>query len=241
MNYFFDTVDTIVPGVGFSAFDFTHIVWLLFGAVFTILLSWGYRRSDTLVRRNIRMIIMALLVADEVFKHVMLIIGGNWNFDYLPLHLCSINIFMIVAYTIKPSQWLGNYLYTVCIPGALAALLFPTWIVLPVENFMHWHSFTVHILLAAFPVMLVAGGDVKRDYKLIPKALLLLVICAVPILITNFLLNTNFMFLMYAEPGNPLMWFQTTFGSHLFGFPVLIAAVLLLMYIPLPRRKVTSE
>ena len=33
------------------------------------------------------------------------------------------------------------------------------------------------------------------------------------------------MFLMYAPEGNPLYWFQQTFGNHFIGFPVLIAAV----------------
>lgn len=237
MMYFLDTVDSIDAGLGFSAFDFTHLCWLVAGLVFTIVLSIYYRKSVESVRNRIRIVIMILLLLDEAFKHIMLIIGGNWSAGYLPLHLCSINIFMITIYTFKPSQWLGNYLYTVCIPGAVAALLFPTWAKLPFGNFMHLHSFTVHILLAAFPVMLMAGGDVKRNYKLIPKCLLVLVVCAIPILVINILLDTNFMFLMHADPGNPLMWFETAFGSHLIGFPVLITLVLILMYIPLPKKK----
>lgn len=54
------------------------------------------------------------------------------------------------------------------------------------------------------------------------------------------LFGTNFMFLMYAEAGNPLMWFEKTFGSYLVGFPVLGAAVILVMYTPVllhTRRK----
>ena len=238
LKHFLDTVDTIDNGLGFSSFDMTHLAWLVGGLLFTIILSVIYRRSDTAARRAIRIALTALLLADELFKHAMLIIGGNWSAGYLPLHLCSINIFMITYYTFKPSQWLGNYLYTVCIPGALAALLFPTWTELPFGNFMHLHSFTVHILLAAFPIIVMAGGDIKRDYKQIPKCLLLLAVCALPILVINLVLDTNFMFLMYAEPGNPLYWFETAFGSHLSGFPVLITVVLLVMHFPIPKKKV---
>ena len=238
MKYFLDTVDTIEAGLGFSSFDATHLIWLVCGVLFTIVMSLIYKRSSASARNTIRIVLTALLLADEVFKHAMLIAGGNWSAGYLPLHLCSINIFMITYYTFKPSQWLGNYLYTVCIPGALAAMLFPAWTELPVGNFMHLHSFTVHILLAAFPVIVMAGGDIKRDYKQIPKCLLLLAVCAVPILVINLVLDTNFMFLMYAEPGNPLYLFETAFGSHLIGFPVLIGLVLLVMHFPIPKRKV---
>lgn len=47
------------------------------------------------------------------------------------------------------------------------------------------------------------------------------------------LLDTNFMFLAEAEQGNPLYWFRQNWGSHLLGYPVLIAAVLIAMYLPL--------
>ena len=61
---------------------------------------------------------------------------------------------------------------------------------------------------------------------------LLLVLC-IPGVIVNFLWNSNFMFLMYAEPGNPLYLFEEAFGSHLIGFPVIIAGVVLVMHLPL--------
>ena len=51
------------------------------------------------------------------------------------------------------------------------------------------------------------------------------------------LLDTNFMFLMYAPDGNPLAWFRDRFGSHWIGFPVLLAAVGGVMYLPVLRRR----
>ena len=49
----------------------------------------------------------------------------------------------------------------------------------------------------------------------------------------NLLLDTNYMFLMYADPGNPLYLFEQMWGNHLYGFPVLITAVLVVMYTPI--------
>ena len=152
--------------------------------------------------------------------------------EYLPLHLCSINIFVIAFHAIKPTKTVGNYLYTVCIPGAMAALLFPTWNALPGANYMLIHSFTVHILLALYPIVLTVAGEIKPELKELPKALLLLTGLAALALICNLLMNANFMFLMYAEPGNPLYLFKEMWGSHLLGFPVIIAGVLLVMHTP---------
>ncbi len=173
-----------------------------------------------------------LLLADEAFKQIGLQIGGNFNWDYLPLHLCSINIFLIALHAWKPNRLLDNFLYFICIPAATAALLFPTWTSLPATNFMFWHSTSVHILLAAYPIMLFSGGEIRPSVRYMGKCFLLLLAMAVPIYCVNLLLDTNFMFLMYAPDGNPLAWFRDRFGYHWIGFPVLLAAVFALMDVP---------
>ncbi len=233
MQYFFETVETISNGVGFAHFGYLHIAWLIVFAIITIANCLWYRTMGEKGRKCWRKTVAVLLLADELFKVVMLIVGGNYTADYLPLHLCSINIFLITFHVWKPSEMLGGYLYTVGIPGALAALLFPTWTGLPFFNFMHLHSFTVHILLALYPIVLFAAGDIRPQVQKMHKYLLLLIAMAIPIYGINLLLDTNFMFLMSADPGNPLYFFEQMWGSHLLGFPVIIVGVLLVMFLPL--------
>lgn len=232
MKYWFETVETVSEGLGFSHYDGVHLGWLAGGAVFLVALSLLYRAADPARRAQLRKLVSAAIVADELFKMVMLAIGGRYLPTYLPLHLCSVNILLIAVHAWKPGVTLDNFLYTVGIPGALAALLFPTWTELPVGNFMHIHSFTVHILLVAYPVMLLAGGDLRLRARYIPRCIALLAALAVVALAVNLLLDTNFMFLMSAEPGNPLYLFEQLWGDHRFGFAVLVPAVLALMYLP---------
>ena len=232
MQYFLSTTETIPEGKGFSSFGPVHLAWLCVFLAAAVLCSLVYRRLSAAGRKRMRCLFAALLVADEAFKVVCLLIGGNYQVNYLPLHLCSIIIFLIAVHALWPSRQLGNFLYTVCIPAAVAALLFPTWTALPVGNFMHLHSFTVHILLAVYPIMLTSAGDIRPQLRTIPWCLAFLACLAVPIYAVNLLLDTNFMFLMYAPKGNPLYWFGETFGNHLIGYPVLIAAVVMLMYLP---------
>lgn len=219
--------------MGFSHFGIVHILWLAVFFSVTAVSCILYRKLTQKGRSNWKKTIAILLVADEIFKDVMLLIGGRFTPDYLPFHLCSINIFLITIHAWRPSKILGGYLYTVGIPGAIAALLFPTWTSLPLANFMHLHSFTVHILLALYPVVLGISGELAPSLKKLPQYLLLLVGMAIPIYGLNLLLDTNFMFLMYAEEGNPLYLFEQLWGNHLYGFPILIAAVLIVMYVPM--------
>ena len=232
MKYFLETTDTIEAGVGFSQYGAVHIAWLAIALGTFVLVTRAYAKKDEAAKAKWRKVIALLIVADELWKMVWLTVGGNYTFDYLPLHLCSINIILIAIHAWKPSKLLDNFLYLVCIPGALAALLFPSWTSLPLGNFMHLHSFTVHTLLALYPIMLTAAGDIKPEIRMFPKCLAFLFAMAIPIYVFNRIFDTNFMFLMYVEEGNPLLPFEQMWGNHLFGYPVLLAAVIAVMCVP---------
>lgn len=232
MKYFWETVSSIEEGVGFNYYDGTHLAWIFAFVAFAIISSIIYRKSDASKRDKIRKLFALLIVLDEIFKQYGLISNGLWTTGYLPLHLCSINIFIIAYHVFKPNKTIDNFLYAVCVPGALAAILAPTWVELPVLNFMHIHSFTVHILLATYPIMLVAGNDIIVDIKEVPKAILFTFILAIPIYFVNVLLDENYMFLMKAEAGNPLLLFEEWFGFHLIGVPVIESVVILILYGP---------
>ena len=242
MEYFLDTVDTIPDGVGFFHYDGLHIIWLAIFAIATVLCCLWYRKAAPDKRVIWNKAVAILIVLDEIFKMAMLTIGGRYTLGYLPLHLCSINIFIIAIHAWKPNKTIGSFLYTVCIPGALAALLFPTWSKLPLGNFMHIHSFTVHALLAMYPIVLAVNGQIEVRIKHVPKCLLMLLCMAVPIFIFNLIFDTNFMFLMEAEAGNPLYLFEQMWGNHLYGFPIIIAAIIVVMYVPVELiRKVKTR
>lgn len=230
MEYFWETVETIKKGVGYSHFDSVHIAWLVIFIIVTVVTSLLYKKSDEKGKRNIRFIIVALLLASESFKWIGLSIGNNVTPKYLPFHLCSINIFIIAIHAFKPSKVLDNFLYAICIPASLAALLFPTWTKLPPANFMHIHSFTIHILLALYPIVLTVGKSFKLEAKQLPKCIALLLVFAIPAHILNTLYDTNFMFLVSVTKSNPLYIFEKLFGEHLIGYPVIATVVFFLMY-----------
>ena len=183
MTYFIETSDTIPAGLGFSLFGGIHCMWLAILVITVIANSILYRKLSPKGQDRWQKIVAFLIFLDEMWKVMWLIIGGNYSVSYLPLHLCSINIFLILLHCFKPSKTLDNFLYTVCIPGALAAALFPTWTKLPVANFMHLHSSTVHILLVLYPAVLAINGKLKISWKAIPRCLGLLVLMAIQSLV----------------------------------------------------------
>lgn len=235
MNFsqFFQTATTITEGHGFSLFGPLHLLWLLGALALFVILFRAYRRWSATQRRRCMLIIAALLLLDELVKHVCSAATGRWEVQFLPLHLCSVNVFLCSLYAWKPSDRLAELLYCQCLPGAAAALLFPSWTSLPLLNFMHLHSFTIHILLVLAPLLILAGGF-RPNWRRLPRCVAMIVLFCVPVYFLNKLLGTNFIFLNEPGTGNPLTLFATFWGNpgYLLGVPIILALLWPAMYLP---------
>ena len=230
---FFVSKSNIPEGVGFSTFGPMHLIWLACIIVCIVAAAALYKRLNDKQRHTMRIAIGVCVVLLEIVKDIYHSIIGEFGVGYLPLHLCGINILLIGFDLIKQNNTVRNFLYYFSIAGASLALLFPNWTSLPCWNFSGIHSFSIHGLLVMYPILLVAGGEVKPDLKTMPKCILLLIGLAIPIYFVNLAFDTNFMFLMEPDKGNPLELFEQLLGNHLWGFPILLPVVMFLMYLPI--------
>ena len=234
---FFATKETIPQGVGFETFGAVHIFWLLGGLLFFVVSCFFFRKLSGDMQKKVLRWLGIFIFLTEVVRDLILAGLGAFTWEYLPLHLCGINILLIAFDAVKPTKIVRSFLYYFAIPGAALALLFPNWTVLPFWNLFHINSFTIHILLVLYPLLLVTGGLVSTELKDACKSTALLIAMAIPIYFLNLLWDTNFMFLMQPDSGNPLEFFQQTLGSHLWGFPILLPVVVFIMYLPARLRR----
>lgn len=233
MKMFLATKENIPEGLGFSTFDLTHILWLLATVTFWVLSVIFYKKADRDKRKKALKILGIVIVLFELSKVVLMLCIGEFMLDFLPFHLCGINILLIAFDLIKETKVVRHFIYYFSIPGALLALLFPNWTMLPCLNFSHIHSFVMHAFLLLYPVLLVVDGEVEPKFSGMLKSLALLLVMVIPIYFINLWLGTNFMFLISPETGNPLGLFEAYLGNHLWGFPILLPLVMAVMYLPL--------
>lgn len=233
MKMFFYTKDNIPDGYGFSTFGLTHLIWLAVGALMCVGACLLYKKLSASGQKKMLIVLGCYIFFQEMLKNLIVALVDEFTVGYLPFHLCGINILLILFDVIKPTKIVRSFLYYFGIPGAMLALLFPNWTSQPLWNFFHLHSFLIHILLVMYPLLLVTSGQVQTDLKSAFKSLIVLVGFAIPIYFLNLLWDTNFMFLMEPDKGNPLELFETLLGSHLWGFPILLPVVIFLMYLPI--------
>ncbi len=230
--------------VNYEYFSPEHLLLLVIYAAIFVAGMFCYKKLDEKERLKFLKILAIAMIIDELWKHIGCLATGQWNAEYLPLHLCSINLFVCTFHAFKQSKIAAEVLYATCLPGAIIALLMPTWNALPYWNFMTLHSVSVHILLGLYPLALLAGGF-RPNFRNLPKVAAVLVCECVPIYFFNKIMDTNFFFLNGTE-NNPLLEFLASiFGENLYiiGLVILLAIVWALMYLPwyLIERKTTLK
>ena len=175
-----------------------------------------------------------MLLLDEAALLLGMALTGQWNWSYLPLHLCNINVFVCLYSTITDRNWCKEELYALCIPGAMLALLCPSWLDVPSWwTLINLHSVSIHALLVLYPVLLVAGGY-RPSPRRVPQVLAFLFGSALPIYFLNKSLNTNFYFLNNPYGNIITSTFTALLGEkyYILGFLPATALALFLMYLP---------
>ena len=232
MERFFDF--SIGPEAeGFGLFSAVHGIYLAAAALSALLLCLFYRRSGAENRRRLRLVLASSALALELLRAVLLMISGNYTIGRLPLHLCAIAVYLSFFHALRGGRLTGQFLYAFCMPGALAALLFPDWSYYPGLHFMTVCSFALHILVFCTILMQVAGRDIRPDIKSLPQCLGIMLAIGLPVYVFDILTNTNYLFLNWPSPGSPLELFAFLGRpGYLLGYIPLIAGVWIILYLP---------
>lgn len=238
MEYFFRPEAFLPPGLGFAHFSGAHLAWLAVCLALGALLCGAYRKRGPAGRRRLRLGLGWSIGLCELLKDGNLLAQGALSVDLLPLHLCGLAVFFCLYHCLRPGRIVGNFLYSTCAPGAALALLFPDWTAFPAFSYASIVAFTVHTLIAVYPLMQVLGGDLRPEPRLLGRCALLLLALAVPVGFFNLLCDTNYMFLCQPAPGSPLEWFAAWLGKpgYLLGYFPMIAAVWTLLYLPFRKK-----
>lgn len=232
---FFTPEGNIPPGDGFSLFGWQHLLMLAILGTYTVLsLKWMRRLHAGELNRLLR-VLGGVMVGLEVLKDFILAVIGAFSVGYLPLHLCSLAMFVCLYYGAHPwSNSCGQILYSVCFPGAMCALLFPDWTMLPILHFQSLHSFLYHTLLVQVSLAAVVTGRIRPGIGQVWKSMAFLVAAAIPVGVLNHLLHTNYMFLGHPSAGSPLELLGGIPGQYgyLAGYFLLVLLVELGMNLP---------
>ena len=234
--YFWAEESEIPSNVGYELLGSAHLTVL---AVLLILIAsvavLGYRCSYK-ARRRMLLCLSVTLPVLEAIKICFLIRIGHMGVGYLPLHLCSMSIYLYPVIAFAGNDMLRKVLseISVCtlMPAAVAALIFPDWTMYPMFSFMNIYAFVWHALQVLIPVLYLICGIAKPSVRHIWWNTLFLLATGGMIYCFDRVFSCNYWFLLWPVPGTPLVPMSELLGGRAY-IPALIltaTAVNLCMY-----------
>lgn len=98
LEYFWKQQDDIPAGMGYPLFGIAHLLSVAITLFFVVLMAGWIVGLDGTEKRRGRVLlgIPLFMVALEIFKDLFLVRVGRFGIGYLPLHVCSIGIFVFL-------------------------------------------------------------------------------------------------------------------------------------------------
>lgn len=211
---------------GFNIFDSTHIKWLCSIMFMLILALFAYRKSQQ--KQYFLVFLFALLFLGEAAKQIYLLINNQYTYWSPPLHLCGLGIFICGWYALSPNRINATLLYSLTLPGALIALIFPGWTYEVVGGFIHIHSFFFHAILVLFVLCPLFQFELVLRVQDLWVSVVFLIVVVPLIYFYNLKFDTNFMFLNEPVENTPLEWLYLQFHSS--GYLVSLSVLMIVIW-----------
>tara|TARA_B100000768_G_scaffold133343_1_gene124118 strand:+ start:544 stop:1227 length:684 start_codon:yes stop_codon:yes gene_type:complete len=156
-----------------------------------------YLRDKTIEFKEITSKYFAYLaIIIYLTTNIITVIMGDWTVqDFLPLHLCNISYFICILVLLNKKQWMYEWALLLALPSALNALATPELI----WGSSNWHIFEyyfTHGILIFVPLYLMFVMNYKLRILSWWKIFLRAQIVFLIVFTFNFILDTNYMFLL---------------------------------------------
>ena len=237
MGYFWKQQDDIPEGMGYPLFGVAHILSVLNTLFLVGTFCVWFLRIDEKKQDKILKCIPIVMIVLELFKDAFLVAVHRFGVGYLPLHICSIGIFVFLLREFLPwkksKEFFGEIAFILIMPASIMALLFADWTVYyPVWNFINLHSYLWHGLLILYPLLLKLRGDISPSVKHIHWVLIFLIVVVPPIFIFDKKFDVNFFFVNWPAPNSPLSFMEKYMGNpgYLVGYAALSVIVIMMVY-----------
>jgi hypothetical integral membrane protein (TIGR02206 family) len=229
MDQFFSANYTGSP---FAFLGPAHLVAL--GCILLLnLILIRFKGSSESTRGKIRISLGIILWINEASYHIWAIANGLWNIqEYLPLHACSILIWLAGFMLIFKNYTIYEFAYFMGIGGAIQALMTPNIGIYGYPHFRFIQTFISHGLLVTSAIYLTVVEGMRPTWKSLLKVMVVLNVYMVIIFFVNKLIGSNYLYVAYKPAGPTLLDVLPAWPWYLIYIEAIGLVVFLLLYIP---------
>lgn len=224
---------TDFPGGPFQLFGPSHLIALGVVALVNIMIGFFWRSPSEAARCHFRYGLSAVLLINESLYHLWALTTGQWSIQvHLPLHLCSILVYVTPIMLITKNYRAYEFCYFLGIGGAVQALLTPD---AGAYDFPHIRFLVVIIshgaMVTAAIYMTVVEGFRPR-WRSLRNTIIALNIYMVPVFVLNMLVGSNYLYINRKPDTASLIDVLGPWPWYILSLEAIGLAIFLLLYLP---------
>ena len=220
-------------GPAFKLFSLQHLAAI--GVLFLLIafFFWMRTKPNTKAQKITRYTMAVILILNELAWHLWNLVNGTWNVQtMLPLHLCSVFVFLSAIMLITKSYAIFEFAFFLGIGGAMQAFLTPDLGIYSFPHFRYFQVFISHGLIIASALYMLIVERVRPTWKSFGKVFLYGNLYFVAIFFINRLLGSNYMFISHKPDTASLMDFLGPWPWYLLSLEGIALVVFTLFYLP---------
>jgi hypothetical integral membrane protein (TIGR02206 family) len=208
----------------FDTFGVVHLISIFIPILIVGTFIYMYYKYPSKVNKYSLLLAISIVLIRSV-RYGFDIYYGVFNpLDLLSLHVCHINLMLLVICLIKPNQKIFVFTFLIGIPTALMVALFPGSNH-PEPGLMRAIFFIMsHTMLVGSSIYLLVVNNFSITRKNLYTYYLISLVTIIVVYIYNIVFDSNFMYLISGPKGTILEILYNTFGS--LGYVIAIYLIL---------------
>ncbi|MFC1879562.1 TIGR02206 family membrane protein [Chloroflexota bacterium] len=220
-------------GGTFVLFGPAHLLALGVVVFINILIVVFRRRFSERSKRIFRYTLAALLVVDELMWHWWNYSIGQWTVQtMLPLHLCSVLVFVSAYMLVTKNYRIFEFTYFLGIAGAMQALLTPD---AGQYGFPHFRAFQVmvsHGAIVTSAIYMTFVEGLRPYWSSLRRVAIGTNLYMLFVMLVNWLLGSNYLFIARKPDTASLMDVLGPWPWYILSLEAVGLALCLLLYLP---------
>lgn len=219
-------------GPAFEFLSAAHLGALAFLVLLNLFMI-RYRHADDKTKSRNRWLLAWTLLVNEIAWHYWNYTVGRWTIQtMLPLHLCSILVWLGALMLLTRSHRIYEFMYFMGIGGAIQALATPDLGIYGFPHFRFLQTFTSHGLIITSAIYMTVVEGFRPTWRSILRVAIWMNIYAAVVFFINSAIGSNYLMINYKPDTPSLLALLPEWPVYILYMELIGITTVVLLYLP---------
>ena len=203
------------------------------GLVLLNLILLSFKNTSDGTKSTVRWILALILWGNEIAFHYWNYSVGKWTIqEMLPLHVCSILVWLSALMLVTKSYRIYEFAYFMGIAGAIQALATPDLGIYGFPHFRFFQTFISHGLIVTSAIYMTVVEGFRPTAKSMLRVFIWMNIYTVVVYFINIAIGSNYLMINHKPPNPSLLDLLHEWPIYILYMELIGVLSMLLLYLP---------